>query len=402
MATLVSFLGKSQLDHQHGYRETTYRFSDGAEYRTAYFGSALAQQIGADRVLLLGTASSMWDYFVEAFAGDTAQEALRIELMDAVRAGSVTESLLESLTPMISARLGRQVQALIIPAAAQFAEQQNILERLAAPLRRGEAVALDVTHGYRHLAMLALAAARYLAHHRDIQVRGIYYGALDMTADGITPVVALDGLDHVQRWGEALAAHEASGRYDVFADLLVADGLSPEAAAELRRGDALLQLGNIHDAATHLREAVRALQAPLRGASELFRERILKSARWAEADRVSEKQRLLALQALRRGDVLRAAALGLEAFLSREVEASGGNPLQFSDKKRIDEQFGKEAKEEGQHPDWKRNAYWLLKNVRNACVHGTTPAKKQLAPLMGNPDRLRRELEAALNRLTNT
>lgn len=402
MTTLVSFLGKSQLDHQHGYRETTYRFSDGAEYRTAYFGSALAGQISADRVLLIGTASSMWDYFVEAFAGDTAQEALRIELMDAVRSGTVTENLLEPLTPTISARLGRQIEALIIPSAAEFADQQSILERLAAPLRRGEAVALDVTHGYRHLAMLALAAARYLAHQRGIKVEGIYYGALEMTTDGITPVVALDGLEHLQQWGEALAAHEASGRYHVFADLLVADGLSPEAAAELRRGDALLQVGNIHDAATHLRKAVRSLQAPLRGASELFRERILKSARWAEADRLSEKQRLLALQALARGDVLRAAALGLEAFLSREVEASGGNPLQFSDKKRIDEQFGKEAKEEGQHPDWKRNAYWLLKNVRNACVHGTLPTYPPHAALLRNPERSYKELEATLNRLTNT
>ncbi len=211
MTTLISFLGKSQLDSKTGYRSARYRFEDGSERETAYFGLALADYLRSGTLILLGTPSSQWDLLVESVVGDAAQEEQRIELLDAVRADSVNEDLLRQLAPSIERKVGRSVQALIIPHAVSFAEQQALLARLAAAIARGERVAIDLTHGYRHLAMLGLAAARYLAHERDIVIEGLYYGALDMTRDGITPVIRLDGLAHVEEWAEAFAAYEAGG-----------------------------------------------------------------------------------------------------------------------------------------------------------------------------------------------
>ncbi|MCX7896836.1 MAG: TIGR02221 family CRISPR-associated protein [Rhodocyclaceae bacterium] len=401
MTILISFLGKSQLDSKSGYRTARYCFPDGHQQETAYFGLALAEHLQAQRVILLGTASSMWDMLVENIAGDAAQEELRLELMDAVRAEAVTEPLLERLTPSLERTLGRPVKALIIPHAERFADQQAVLERLANHVGRRETVALDLTHGYRHLAMLGLAAARYLAHAKEVEITGLYYGALDMTRESLTPVVTLDGLAHLLEWAEAFAAYEASGDFSRFAALLERDGFPREAAQALRRGWTHWVLSNVQDAARHLQMALDALKEPLSGASELYRNRLRKTLRWAEAPSLHEKQRLLALQALERGDILRAAVFGLESFISREAATRGRNALDYQVRKEVDEAF-QQSLQEGEHPDWKRRAYWLLKNVRNACAHGSPPTVREHHQLMQNPERLKQELNKTLMQLTNT
>ncbi|MFN3920720.1 MAG: hypothetical protein ACK4JF_10615, partial [Methylohalobius sp.] len=102
---LASFLGKSQLDSQHGYRRTRYRFPDGSERETAYFGLTLAEYLNADRLILIGTPSSMWDVLIENVVGDAADELWRLELMDAVRDGQVDAPRLERLRPAIEKSL---------------------------------------------------------------------------------------------------------------------------------------------------------------------------------------------------------------------------------------------------------------------------------------------------------
>jgi CRISPR-associated Csx2 family protein len=401
MTTLISFLGKSQLDTQQGYRTARYRFPDGSERETAYFGLALAEHLRAQRLILIGTASSMWDLLVENVVGDAAQEELRIELIDAVRQQEVSESLLQRLAPAFEQRLGRPVRALVIPHSIDFAEQQRLLERLADELARGERIALDVTHGFRHLAMLGLTAARYLSHARAVDLGGLYYGALDMTAAGVTPVIELSGLAHAQEWAEALAAYEASGEFSRFAPLLARDGLAAAQVEALVRGWHYLSVNNVADAARALQPVYAVLSQPLAGPSELFREKLCRSLRWVAADALSERQRLLALQALQRGDALRASLWGYEGFVSREVEAVRGDPLDFRARENAEAQYRLEL-QEGEHADWKRAAFWLLKNVRNALAHGTRPTYPPHAQLLQNPQRLRERLEQTLNRLTNT
>lgn len=401
MTTLISFLGKSQLDSQQGYRSARYRFPDGAERETAYFGLALAEHLHAQRLILIGTASSMWDLLVENVVGDAAQEELRLELIDAVRQQEVGESLLQRLAPAFERQLGRPMQAIVIPHSIDFGEQQRLLARLADELARGERIALDVTHGFRHLAMLGLTAARYLSHARGVQVQGLYYGALDMTANGITPVLELSGLAHAQEWAEALAAYEASGDFSRFAPLLARDGLAAAHVEALARGWHLASVNNVADAARALLPVYQALGEPLTGASELFREKLRRSLRWVAVNVLSERQRLLARQALHRGDALRASLWGYESFLSREVESAGGDPLDYRAREDAEAQYRLELKE-GEHADWKRSAFWLLKNVRNALAHGTRPTYPPHAQLLQNPQRLREKLEQVLNRLTNT
>ncbi|HRD94530.1 MAG TPA: TIGR02221 family CRISPR-associated protein, partial [Accumulibacter sp.] len=63
MNTLISFLGKGQPDQQTGYRTTNYRFDAGFSRAVPFFGLALTEYLKPDRLVLVGTAGSMWDVF---------------------------------------------------------------------------------------------------------------------------------------------------------------------------------------------------------------------------------------------------------------------------------------------------------------------------------------------------
>ncbi len=185
--TLISFLGKSQLDSRTGYRPAAYRFDEGFVRTVPYFGMALTEYLQPSRLILIGTAGSMWDVFFERETVGS-DEAL-ISLMDAVARQDVTEELLAEHASHLSDRLGCTVECMVISFAKKEAEQAALLGRLADRLESHERVTLDVTHAFRHLPMLALVAARYLSRVRGIAVENIYYGALTMedTATGETP-----------------------------------------------------------------------------------------------------------------------------------------------------------------------------------------------------------------------
>jgi CRISPR-associated Csx2 family protein len=398
MHTLVTFLGSARLDPVTGYRTARYRFEDGHDEVTPFFGLALARHLKPDRLLILGTKGSMWPALLEHGAGE-GSESQRLTLIESSEQGAVTQADLDALEPHARALFGREVRLGIIPYAEEVAGQQGILALIAGTVTRGE-VSFDVTHGFRHLAMIGQLSAFMLSHARNLKVRGLWYGALEMTRDGITPVLRLDGMLAIERWLSAFVRHEANGDFSAFAALLEADGMEAELARPLERAWAMLNLTNVHDAALALRPLLRRLREPLPGVGELFRERLRKALRWAQGQDLAEQQRLLALQALARQDFLRASLFGLEAFLSRETLATGGNPLDHQHKRRAEEAFRQELAG-GEHPDWKGAAYRLLKNVRNACAHGTPPQHCRYLELMKNPKQLAQELEATLNRLTN-
>lgn len=401
MHTLVSFLGSAKLDPKTGYRTARYRFPDGQEQETPFFGLALTRYLQPDSLLILGTSGSMWPALIEHGHGEGFDEA-RLALMEASEKQAVTQELLDDITDFARQTLGRNVRLRLISYAHDEAGQRELLEMVASEVKSGE-VSFDVTHGFRHLAMLGMLSAFMLSHARNLTVQGLWYGALEMSHQhgGVTPVVSLSGLLNIEQWLAAFVRLDASGDFSSFAPLLKNDGLEAEMHGRLQRAWGHLNVTNVYAAVRELSPLVDRLSQPLSGTSELFRERLRERLRWCKGKDLAEQQRALALQALKRGDFLRASLFGLEAFLSRETLASGGDPLDRNDKERAEQAFKDELKN-SEHPDWKRAAYWLLKNVRNACAHGIKPHYRPHADLMKNPDQLRKELEATLNRLTNT
>lgn len=412
MSTLITFLGKSYLDPNDGYRNARYRFADGQVLETPYFGIELARWLKVDRVILLGTDSSMWDVLLENLNPDDDFEAARNRLLEDVGAGAVTDDTLAAIEPAMAVAWGQRTRLAVIPHGEDEAQQQAILELLAGLVEPLDTVHIDVTHGYRHLSMIGQTAARYLTTTHKVKIGGLWYGALDMISrcpDGTAPVLRLDGMDSIQRWVEAFAAYEASGDFSRFEPLLKADGMPAPESQALSTAWSQLQLTHVSGAARSLAPTLKRLQEPLSGASELFRMQLTKALKWVEKmDDLAEQQRLLAVQALDRGDWLRAAVFGFESLLTRLTKEAGGDESSYRHREDSKEKYDQEIRvlDRKNH---RRQDFTFLRIVRNACTHGIPPddsARRDASPdwvdyrmLMKNPDRLREELRRTLDRL---
>lgn len=398
--TLVTFLGKGRDNPATGYRKARYQFHDQVR-ETAFFGLALAEFLQPDYLVILGTGSSQWDLLVENIAAEGQHADERCELIEAVVGGLVTQELLDRLRPLLKSALNREVVPCLIPFGQNEKEQMAILETVAAVVQKGS-VSFDLTHGFRHLGMVGFLSAFMLARIGQFKVEGLWYGALDMTRDGVTPVLRLDGLMRIQRWIDALDRFAANGDYSVFVPLLEEDGVPGAKTKALRMAAYFESIHNVPEALRWLRIFLPVLDEPLPGASGLFQFKLKDRLKWVHASSLHEHQRRLAFQHLNRGDFVRAAIFGWEAVVTQECHRRKLDPEDYRNgREEAEGQFEQEIQAD-QHPTWKRQAYWSLKNLRNALAHGVVPRNGRIREFLNNPERLRSELQACLQRLLDS
>ncbi|HNQ03692.1 MAG TPA: TIGR02221 family CRISPR-associated protein [Thiobacillaceae bacterium] len=401
--TLVSFLGKNSGDLQTGYRTATYRFPDGHDRVTPFFGLALEKELRPDFMVILGTAGSMWDVLIEHLADDAEAEEARIELMEAVRVATVDAALLERLQPVVARQLGCPVALRLIPYGRDDEEQAGILRAIAEAVPPGR-VHIDLTHGFRHLAALGLLSAFFLERMARLDVKGLYYGALDMTQGGITPVLRLNGLLAIQRWIDALDRFDQNGDYGVFADLLLADGIAQDKVNCLKKAAFFERTFNLRDAARQLGTFLATMDEDLPGTGRLFQQSLSERLAWARGKPLHQQQRHLAYVYLNRRDFVRAAVLAWEAIITLECtrhDLDFGDYAEDGDRKQAEAELKSRLRTEG--TNWKEAPQRRIKDLRNALAHGSPPAswagdlRQALAAPAKLYEMLNRDMKAALD-----
>ncbi|WP_413925847.1 TIGR02221 family CRISPR-associated protein [Candidatus Accumulibacter phosphatis] len=383
--TLISFLGKGKADPQTGYRTATYRFDAGFSRRVAFFGMALTEYLKPDRLVLVGTAGSMWDVFFERAGDDDAM----LQLMAAVEAGEVTQDMLDLPRRELARQLGMDVDCLLIPYARDAGDQAEILRLLAGVVQPGECLSLDVTHGFRHLPMLALVAARYLSRVVGVKVEQLYYGALEMTTpEGETPVLKLGGLLKMLDWVDALATYDKDGDYGVFARLLAEDGMAKGDADLLTRAAYFERTGNPVRARETLSTVFSSVEAHRGALGGLFRETLKKRISWFRRGKRDDWELSLADAYRDRGDYLRAATFMYEAFVTRACNERSDDPTDFELRKKS------YASARAQQPEVAKLEY-----LRNSLAHGVRPRADQEARTLDDEGRLQTMLKSLRNKL---
>lgn len=207
MHTLVSFLGRGPYrpdGKRSDYRLARYRFVDsinGREWLSspskhfAFSAYEYYRQLGNpfDKIVLLGTAGSMWDTLAESFGalGDHSFSETVFRVSELVDRESVTQSTLNAYGDELSSAMPGRIRLQLIPSAVDMVDQSAILTQITDSVDTADRLYLDVTHGYRHLPMLGLAAAAVATSLREATIEDIAYGALDMTREGVTPVISL-------------------------------------------------------------------------------------------------------------------------------------------------------------------------------------------------------------------
>lgn len=376
MTALISFLGKGRADPATGYRTATYRFDAGFAPTVPYFGLALTEYLKPDRLILAGTRGSMWDVFFDQ------QGECDEALIDAVAAERVDDMLIAIHERRLAEKLGIPVRCLLIPYAETTAEQVAILGSLAGAVQQKETIVLDITHGFRHLPMLALVAARYLSHIAKVDVSELYYGALEMTPpDGETPVLRLGGLLQMLNWVESLATYDKDGDYGVFAPLLAKDGMEPERANLLARAAFYERTSNPVKAKETLAGIFPSMKSHQGALGNLFRDELTKRVGWFRGATRQDWELSLADAYLERRDYVRAATFLFEAFITRAVFERQMNPNDFDQRR---EAYSAARQN---NPEVNR-----LEHLRNALAHGVRPLDDNDARILGNEQELHQRL----------
>lgn len=356
MTTLISFLGKGQ--DGRGYRDANYQFDDNQYFeKQKYIGLALAEKIKPSKIILLGTSGSMWDVFLESESEGLVEQWL--ELNDAVKSQSVTQKQLQPFEQFLSKALNTEVHCILIPFAKNAQEQIAILSVLAGILNDRDQVILDVTHGFRHLPMLALVAARFLKTIKQIDVQHIYYGALEMTEQDKTPVLKLDSLLSMLDWVDALSIFDKDGDYGQFTDLLVQEGLAENEAYLLKQAAFFERTTNSSNARQKLstvQKKLELLDSPIFG---LFKEQLLNRLQWFKQANRGLQEQQLAKEYLERNDYIRAVIYALEGMVSAKTFESNQDVNSYSDREENRQELKKE-----------NSSFKLFSNIRNALAHG--------------------------------
>ncbi len=390
----VSFLGRVPQG-QDGYVRARYRFADGEQVEAAFFGLALAGRLKPQRLAILGTAGSMWHTLLDLAEACGREAAIRRRLEAEGRADRTPQEDLDVAALMLGERLGYEVRLVRIPYGRSQDEQTEILERIAEQVSQGDEVALDVTHGLRHLPMLGLVSAVLVGSVRGARVRGVYYGALDMRVDDAAPVLELSGLLAISDWARAVARFEGGGDYGALAHELAGAGLPEDLVVALRKASFYEQVCRFGQAVNQLNQARSVLKHGLPGPARLLTVPLQRVLDRVKATTPGQRQYLLARAAWERGDLVRAVTLLQEAVIT----ALGGpwaNPDDIEEREAI-----KKAIREGMlGPAEIREPFRRLTELRNLLVHGRgRPKDPEIQVWLDNPEALRAGIESIFARL---
>ena len=125
-----------------------------------------------------------------------------------------------------------RVQAVPIKTGNDTAEMWDIFMTIAREIEVGETVIFDITHGLRSLPFLVFLFAAYLKSAKGVKIKGIYYGALELTKDNLTPVIDLSEFVEMLDWLTASERFIEMGDGGALARLL---------RSKVRRGDKTLR-----------------------------------------------------------------------------------------------------------------------------------------------------------------
>jgi len=177
---LLSFLGTGN------YRPVTYRLGE-KELETEYVVEALYSFLEPDEVVVFVTEEAMKTH------GEKLKERIPVRFVP-------------------------------IEVPRKQEDVWGIFEAIVESVGEGESIALDITHAFRHIPFLAFPALLYLVEMKNVDVRGIYYGAFEAreeTESGIkAPIFELTGLLEAIEWLYGLRDLKLYGRAEGLSDAI--------------------------------------------------------------------------------------------------------------------------------------------------------------------------------------
>lgn len=220
---LLTFLGTSR------YEEVPYRLH-GQECRTRLCPIAIATIAKADEIVVFVTAEARELWY------------------DELRRGAE--------------KLGAACRAVSIELPADEAGMWALFRAVQSEIC-GTSVALDVTHAFRAIPMVAMAVAGFARATDPQALKAVYYGAYEARdAEGVTPIIELTSLVSVLDWTSAVGGFQRYGDASAMARLVEEDLRPLGAEGKIEAATALRQVAGRLEAASANLLACRPRSVP--------------------------------------------------------------------------------------------------------------------------------------------
>ena len=249
---LISPLGTGSLDRNNiaarEYRKANYKINE-QSYERTFFSSILYEHFYLDGIIFIGTVKSMWEEVYRFFS-----EAKNIEFNEEYwcRLTEQIENLDYQSCPdfldlsEVEKVLGKRSKCILIEYGINETELWRNFERIIKIidfLEDGDEIYIDITHSFRSLSIfmfLVMTFLNDLSSEKNIQIKGVYYGMLDVVREiGYAPVVNLQPVFDLTQWIKGAYSLKNFGNGYLISQLLQEQGETKLAEEITQLSDAI-------------------------------------------------------------------------------------------------------------------------------------------------------------------
>ena len=240
---LLSFLGTGLPNNDkkgsatRDYKDAKYKIGDNL-YETSFVSTAIAHHHSIDKIILIGTAHSMWEevyrfFYERNHSGDEKlennEEAFSIyESIDAhCHHTNYNSPLTLPYKEEIEKEMGGGSKIILINYGineVQIKENSRIILKVEELIDPKDELIVDITHSFRSIPIYVMNLLVYLQNvsTKKIRIPHIYYGMNEVRRemDDISPVVDLKSMLELQDWIIGAYSMKEFGNSYKIADLL--------------------------------------------------------------------------------------------------------------------------------------------------------------------------------------
>ncbi|MBW7877066.1 MAG: TIGR02221 family CRISPR-associated protein [Candidatus Cloacimonetes bacterium] len=252
----------------------------------------------------------------------------------------------------------------------------------------GYDIYLDITHSFRHLPMLSLMAAILAKSLKKVQIGGIYYGAMEMIENSVTPVLYLQGLLDIHDWIVGLKLLEETGSIKHLESPL-SNYLSKSNQNELIEGDYFERIMQLGWASQGLQNVYKELkkEADPDSVFSLVQDDLLSQIQWHSYGTLQKRQTARAWHYLSHRDYVRSVLFTVEAVITGSLPENQQKNFDKRETNRKD--LCKRTQE-----------FKTLCHLRNTLAHAANP-EGQVPEITKREDKLYTWLDKTYRTLTN-
>ncbi|ACX73003.1 CRISPR-associated protein, TM1812 family [Methanocaldococcus vulcanius M7] len=211
---------------------------NGEEETSPFILSILTKTLKVDKVIVVGTARSMWEELYRYYANEVKEFDKEYWIEIGKKVGESKHShyaLSENDLKKVEEVIDKYLQKINKNATGgskckiikyginreEIWENFDIFMGLIDEINEGDEIYLDITHAFRSIPLFMYVMLEFMRYFKNVKLKGIYYGMLDVMSElGYAPVVDLSPIFEISEWVRGMYEFTTYGNGYLISELL--------------------------------------------------------------------------------------------------------------------------------------------------------------------------------------